>query len=229
MMIIISQKDNQENDAITIISIHIISLIIIVIVIVNLIVVIVIINSLIFILISLIAIVIMISLTAMTFVIFHSVIVITKIDQPSLIHNFHHNNVNHLYQWISGCNVGGANAGLSCVWKTVCHEAQPWTTLASSLRGTTVLLPRLWKGFQAEGAHAEAPEQPPSEGRGCRAGFLDGQPHGGSKRPKNGDGAGPHHDPRPRVTKITCNTLKTKSSKILTSVILYLYIYPIIL
>ena len=157
----------------------------------------------------------------MTFVIFHSVIVITKIDQPSIIHHFHHNNVNHLYQWISGCNVGGANAGLSCVWKTVCHEAQPWTTLASSLRGTTVLLPRLWKGFQAEGAHAEAPEQPPSEGGGCRAGFLDGQPHGGSKRPENGDGAGPHHDPRPRVTKITCNTLKTKSSKILTLVILY--------
>ena len=56
MMIIIGQKDNQENDAITIISIHIISLIIIVIVIVNLIVVIVIINSLIPILISLIAI-----------------------------------------------------------------------------------------------------------------------------------------------------------------------------
>ena len=95
------------------------------------------------------------------------------------------------------CNAGGANVGLSSVWKTVCHEAQPWTALESSLRGTSVLLPRLWKGVQAEGAHAEAPQQPPSEGGGGRAGVLDGQPHGRPKRPKSGPRARPHYDPRP--------------------------------
>ena len=126
---------------------------------------------------------------------------LTKISQPYIFHNLHHNvhchhHLHCLYQWLSGCNVGGANAGLSSVWKTICNETQPWTALASSLWGKTVLLPGLWKGFQAEGAHAEAPEQPPSEGGGGGSGVLDGQPHGRPKRSPNGNGSRPHHDSR---------------------------------
>ena len=73
-MIIIGQKDNQENDAITIISSHIISLIVIAIVIMISVIRIVIINSVIFI-------VILISVTAMTFVIFLLVIIITNANE----------------------------------------------------------------------------------------------------------------------------------------------------
>ena len=65
---------------------------------------------------------------------------------------------------VPGAYAGGPDVGLSSLWKTVCNETQPWTTLEGSLRGKTVLLPGVWKGLQAEGAHAEAPQQPPPEG-----------------------------------------------------------------
>ena len=112
-------------------------------------------------------------------------------------------------------------------------DNQVQTLLSSHFRPLELFL-GVRKRLQAKGAHAEAPEQSPAEGRGGWPGVLDGQPHGGPQGPQDGPGPGPHlHRPRvtsqtPSETKsdqiilITRNSaLKTKSSKILTTVILH--------